>query len=104
MTMVEKAMSAQALYKAPDYKEHGQIVVGRVMASSDPERFSVESGKDSVVESAETLEHWRNSVPLEDAPEGWTDVEAFVRTWRRFFLEKIRPQHLSGEWRPENPV
>ncbi|KAI9241144.1 MAG: hypothetical protein BYD32DRAFT_364172 [Podila humilis] len=47
---------------------------------------------------------WRDSLPLEDAPPGWTDVAAFVRTWRQAFLDKIKPRHLSAEWRTENPV
>ncbi|KAF9336249.1 hypothetical protein BG006_009204 [Podila minutissima] len=96
-TMLERAMDAQALYKAADYKEHGQIVVGRVMASSP--QFHSDAN-----ESPETLQGWRGSVPLEDAPPGWTDVAAFVRTWRQAFLDKIKPRHLSAEWRPENPV
>ncbi|KAG0038198.1 hypothetical protein BGZ82_000825 [Podila clonocystis] len=96
-TMLERAMEAQALYKAADYREHGQIVVGRVMASSP--QFHNDAN-----ESPETLQGWRCSVPLEDAPPGWTDVAAFVRTWRQAFLGKIKPRHLSAEWRPENPV
>ncbi|KAG0341355.1 hypothetical protein BG000_009399 [Podila horticola] len=96
-TMLERAMDAQALYKAADYKEHGQIVVGRVMASSP--QFHNDAN-----ESLETLQGWRGSAPLADAPPGWTDVAAFVRTWRQAFLDKIKPRHLSAEWRPENPV
>lgn len=95
--MLVRAMDAQALYKAADYKEHGQIVVGRVMASS-PQFYN------DADESPETLQGWRDSIPLEDAPPGWTDVTAFVRTWRQAFLDKIKPRHLSVEWRSENPV
>ncbi|KAF9390737.1 hypothetical protein CPC16_004861 [Podila verticillata] len=95
--MLDRAMDAQALYKAADYKEHGQIVVGRVMASS-PQFYN------DADESPETLQGWRDSLPLEDAPPGWTDVAAFVRTWRQAFLDKIKPRHLSAEWRTENPV
>ncbi|KAF9413570.1 hypothetical protein BGZ94_000680, partial [Podila epigama] len=94
--MLERAMDAQALYKAPDYREHGQIVVSRVMASS-PE-FHEDAN-----ESTETLESWRIAEPLAHAPEGWRDVNEFVRTWRQAFLDRIRPRHLSAEWRPENP-
>lgn len=95
--MLDRAMDAQALYKAADYKEHGQIVVGRVMASS-PKFYN------DADESPETLQGWRDSLPLENAPPGWTDVVAFVRTWRQAFLDKIKPRHLSAEWRTENPV
>ncbi|KAK3833426.1 MAG: hypothetical protein JOS17DRAFT_716205 [Linnemannia elongata] len=75
--MLKEALDAQATYKAPDYKEHGQLV----MAQS-----------------------WREAKPLKDAPEGWRDVHQFIRSWRSEFLKRAKPKHLSPEWRIENPT
>ncbi|KAG0046287.1 hypothetical protein BGZ83_008527 [Gryganskiella cystojenkinii] len=95
--MLREALIAEALYKAEDYMEHGQLVVAQVMASS-PEFHEDKN------ESQATLQSWREAQPLEPLTEGWTDVAAFVRSWRRAFLEKTKPQYLSSEWRVDNPV
>ncbi|KAG0219733.1 hypothetical protein BGX33_001050 [Mortierella sp. NVP41] len=95
--MLKAALDAQATYKAPDYKEHGQLVIAQVMASSEDYHGDAD-------ESEETLKSWREATPLKDAPEGWRDVHQFIRTWRREFLKRIKPAHLSAEWRIENPI
>ncbi|KAF9576683.1 hypothetical protein EC968_005456 [Mortierella alpina] len=95
--MLRTALSAQASYKGPDYKEHGQLVVARIMASSA-------SFHDDPAETAETKRAWREAVPLQDAPPGWRDVSEFIRTWRSEFLRRTQPRHLSEEWRVDNPV
>ncbi|KAK3809336.1 MAG: hypothetical protein J3Q66DRAFT_288031 [Benniella sp.] len=64
-------------YKGPDYKEHGELVVAQV---------------------------WKEAKPLTPAREGWRDVSEFIRTWRKEFLDRIRPEHLSPEWKVDNPV
>ncbi|KAF9193523.1 hypothetical protein BGZ51_003078 [Haplosporangium sp. Z 767] len=96
-TMLRAALDAKQSYKAPDYKEHGQLVVARAMASSpefhqDPE------------ELPETIKTWKDAAPLDPAPDGWRDVTEFIRTWRREFLSRAKPQNLSSEWRIENSV
>ncbi|KAF8930594.1 hypothetical protein BGZ58_008159 [Dissophora ornata] len=95
--MLEDALEAQASYKAPDYKEHGQLVIARVMASS-PE-YHEDAG-----ESQETIRVWKEATPLPNAPEGWRNVAELIRTWRSEFLNRIKPRNLSTEWRVENPV
>ncbi|KAF9961042.1 hypothetical protein BGZ65_011338 [Modicella reniformis] len=95
--MLEATLGAQASYKGPDYKEHGELVVARVMASS-PEFHQDED------ESQETLKTWKETEPLTTAPEGWRNVVEFIRTWRNEFLERIQPGHLSSEWKVENPA
>ncbi|KAI8604654.1 hypothetical protein EDD21DRAFT_332978 [Dissophora ornata] len=79
--MLEDALEAQASYKAPDYKEHGQLVIAR-----------------------ETIRVWKEATPLPNAPEGWRNVAELIRTWRSEFLNRIKPRNLSTEWRVENPV
>ncbi|KAF8942194.1 hypothetical protein BGZ47_006746 [Haplosporangium gracile] len=95
--MLKGALDAQATYKAPDYKEHGQLVVAQVMASS-------REYHEDANESEETLQSWREAEPLKDAPEGWRDVHQFIRSWRSEFLRRAKPKHLSAEWRIENPT
>ncbi|KAF9365997.1 hypothetical protein BGX34_007048 [Mortierella sp. NVP85] len=95
--MLEAALGAQASYKGPDYKEHGELVVAQVMATS-PEFHQDED------ESQETLKMWKEAKPLTPAREGWRDVSEFIRTWRKEFLDRIRPEHLSSEWKVDNPV
>lgn len=95
--MLKEALDAQATYKAPDYKEHGQLVMAQVMASS------IEYHEEAN-ESEETLHSWREAKPLKDAPEGWRDVHQFIRSWRSEFLKRAKPKHLSAEWRIENPT
>ncbi|KAG0260391.1 hypothetical protein BG011_001920 [Mortierella polycephala] len=96
-TMLRAALDAKQSYKAPDYKEHGQLVIARVMASS-PEFYQ------DPEELPETIETWKDAAPLDPAPDGWRNVTEFIRTWRREFLSKAKPQHLSSEWRVENSV
>ncbi|KAF9962631.1 hypothetical protein BGZ72_000051 [Mortierella alpina] len=96
-TMLRSALSAQASYRGPDYKEHGQLVVARIMASSA-------AFHDDPAETAETTKSWKEAEPLQDAPEGWRDVSEFIRTWRREFLSRTKPGHLSEEWRVDNPI
>ncbi|KAG0369095.1 hypothetical protein BGZ54_000351 [Gamsiella multidivaricata] len=96
-TMLEAALSAQASYRGPDYMEHGQLVVARIMASS-LEYY------DDADESQGTIQAWKDAVPLVPAPEGWRNVGEFIRTWRWEFLQRIQPKHLSAEWKVENPV
>ncbi|KAF9904488.1 hypothetical protein EC991_002648 [Linnemannia zychae] len=93
--MIKAALDAQATYKAPDYREHGQLVIAQVMASSS--EFHEDTD-----ESEETLKMWREATPLKNAPEGWRDVHQFIRTWRGEFLKRTKPKHLSSEWRIEN--
>ncbi|KAG9063042.1 hypothetical protein KI688_004642 [Linnemannia hyalina] len=95
--MLKEALDAQATYKAPDYKEHGQLVMALVMASS-------EEYHEDANESEDTLQSWREARPLKDAPEGWRDVHQFIRSWRSEFLKRAKPKHLSPEWRIENPT
>ncbi|KAI8363077.1 hypothetical protein B0O80DRAFT_379285 [Mortierella sp. GBAus27b] len=45
-----------------------------------------------------------NTKPLTPARDGWRDVAEFIRTWRKAFLDRIQPEHLSSEWKVENPV
>ncbi|KAK3822379.1 MAG: LOW QUALITY PROTEIN: hypothetical protein J3R72DRAFT_459131 [Linnemannia gamsii] len=90
--MIKAALDAQATFKAPDYREHGQLVMAQVMASSG------EYHKDAD-ETEETLKLWQEATPLKNAPEGWRD---FIRTWRGEFLKRAKPKHLSSEWRIEN--
>ncbi|KAF9964053.1 hypothetical protein BGZ70_006996 [Mortierella alpina] len=96
-TMLRSALNAQASYRGPDYKEHGQLVVARIMASSA-------SFHDDPAEAAETKKVWQEAEPLQDAPQGWRDVGEFIRTWRGEFLRRTQPGHLSDEWRVDNPV
>ncbi|KAI1315661.1 hypothetical protein EDD11_000554 [Mortierella claussenii] len=96
-SMLEAALAAQAMYKGPNYKEHGQLVITQVMASS-PEYHQDEH------ETLETIRSWKEAQPLSPAPIGWQDVSSFIRSWRQAFLERIKPRHLSTEWRVENPV
>ncbi|KAF9292454.1 hypothetical protein BGZ68_005137 [Mortierella alpina] len=96
-TMLRSALSAQASYRGSDYKEHGQLVVARIMASSA-------SFHDDPAETAETKKAWKEAEPLQDAPKGWRDVSEFIRTWRSEFLRRTQPKHLSDEWRVDNPV
>ncbi|KAF9118217.1 hypothetical protein BGW39_001378, partial [Mortierella sp. 14UC] len=93
--MIKAALDSQATYKAPDYREHGQLVIAQVMASSSEYHEDVE-------ENEETLKLWREATPLKNAPEGWRDVHQFIRTWRGEFLRRTKPKHLSAEWRIEN--
>ncbi|KAF9938674.1 hypothetical protein BGZ75_007518 [Mortierella antarctica] len=95
--MLRSALGAQASYRGSDYKEHGQLVVARIMASSA-------SFHDDPAETAETKKAWQEAEPLQDAPKGWRDVSEFVRTWRSEFLRRTQPRHLSAEWRVDNPV
>ncbi|KAG0214033.1 hypothetical protein BGX28_002899 [Mortierella sp. GBA30] len=71
-TMLRSALDAQASYKGPGYKEHGQLVVAKVMASSP-------SYHDDPQESAETIRSWKEGEPLISAPVGWKDVVEFHR-------------------------
>ncbi|KAG0238624.1 hypothetical protein BGW42_004386 [Actinomortierella wolfii] len=90
------AMNVQFQYKSPDYKEHGQLVMARVMASS-PE-YHGDKG-----ETPETLEMWAKATPI--APkEGWRNVAEFIRTWRKHFLDVTKPRHLSAEWKVDDPI
>jgi hypothetical protein len=95
--MLKEALDAQATFKAPDYKEHGQLVVAQVMASS-------KEYHEDANESEETLQSWREAKPLRNPPEGWRDVHQFIRTWRGEFLKRAQPKYLSPEWRIENPT
>ncbi|KAG0279572.1 hypothetical protein BGZ95_000822 [Linnemannia exigua] len=93
--MIKAALDAQATYKAPDYREHGQLVMAQVMASSGEYHEDAD-------ETQETLKLWQEATPLKNAPEGWRDVHQFIRTWRGEFLKRAKPKHLSAEWRIEN--
>ncbi|KAF9205222.1 hypothetical protein BGZ49_004326 [Haplosporangium sp. Z 27] len=73
--ILEAALGAQASYKGKDYKEHGQLVVARIMASS-PEYYQ------DADESQELVSAWREAVPLKNPPEGWRNIQEFIRTWR----------------------
>ncbi|KAG0236835.1 hypothetical protein BGX31_003792 [Mortierella sp. GBA43] len=95
--MLEAALGAQASYKGQEYKEHGELVVAQVMASS----LEYHEDKD---ELPETLKTWKDTKPLTPARDGWRDVAEFIRTWRKAFLDRIQPEHLSSEWKVENPV
>ncbi|KAF9165620.1 hypothetical protein DFQ26_009696 [Actinomortierella ambigua] len=94
--VVQHAMNLQPRYKAQDYKEHGQLVMARVMASS-PE---FHEDKD---ETQETLDRWREAVPIQPK-QGWRDVADFIRAWRQHFLAVCKPKHLSAEWTVDNPI
>ncbi|KAF9095642.1 hypothetical protein BGX27_001245, partial [Mortierella sp. AM989] len=58
-SMLEAALEAQANYKGEDYKEHGQLVVARVMARSREYHEDAE-------ESEETILRWREAEPLKE--------------------------------------
>ncbi|KAF9975162.1 hypothetical protein BGZ73_001270 [Actinomortierella ambigua] len=93
---LQVGMNLQPRYKAPDYKEHGQLVMARVMASS-PE---FHEDKD---ETQETLDTWKKALPIQPK-EGWRDVSEFIRTWRKHFLTVSKPKHLSAEWTVDDPI
>ncbi|KAF9435594.1 hypothetical protein BGZ76_005926 [Entomortierella beljakovae] len=95
--ILEAALNAQANYKGPGYKEHGQLVVARIMAASPEFHHDTE-------ETQETIAAWQEAEPLHTAPEGMRSIEEFIRTWRREFLNRAKPNHLSTEWKVENPA
>ncbi|KAF9933839.1 hypothetical protein FBU30_004235 [Linnemannia zychae] len=97
--MLIAALDAQASYKGPDYKDHGQLVIARVMASTSSGEYYKDEN-----ESEETRMAWQQAEPLENAPVGWRDIHEFIRTWRGEFLKRAKPKHLSAEWRIENPT
>ncbi|KAG0315001.1 hypothetical protein BGZ99_007741 [Dissophora globulifera] len=94
-TPLAAALDAQPIYKSPSYREHGQLVMARVMASSP------EFHNDSE-ETSETIQRWKEAQRLNNAPEGWKNVGEFIRTWRKEFLRRIQPKSLSSEWRVES--
>lgn len=94
--ILHTALNVQPQYKTPDYKEHGQLVMARVLASS-PEFHEDKN------EAPETIAMWKQAKPL-PPKEGWRNVTDFIQMWRKHFLEVAKPRHLSAEWKVDDPV
>ncbi|KAF9349082.1 hypothetical protein BGX26_012578 [Mortierella sp. AD094] len=68
--ILEAALGAQANYKGEDYKEHGLLVIARVMATSPEYHQDAE-------ESQETILTWREAEPLKAAGMRFLDLNRY---------------------------
>lgn len=74
MSMDEVLLRALELtdrHKGPDFVEHGEYVVAKLM---------------------------KCSTKTEDTRVRWPDLEEFVKSWRRHFLEHCNCKYLSAKW------
>ncbi|ORX89316.1 hypothetical protein K493DRAFT_318784 [Basidiobolus meristosporus CBS 931.73] len=63
--------------KSQHFKEHGEIVVEQLM---------------------------KHAMVTEEGHERWLDLEAFIISWRKHFLQCVQPRYLSPNWSVEQSV
>ncbi|KAI8993525.1 hypothetical protein BDB01DRAFT_716015, partial [Pilobolus umbonatus] len=76
-TVLSKCSLLEDHFRGPDFREHGDIVITDLT---------------------------KNMTLNEKGEETWPDLEAFIKQWRKHFLDHLKPSHLSSLWTVDGDI